>query len=77
LIANLRTADLPPSPTVDVAGYRIDRLSPHFQPAPFETDRPIALIGSTGLLEIAVPNGSAAEQLGFGIGVSVAVSERT
>jgi S-adenosylmethionine hydrolase len=76
LISNLGAADLPADPVVSVAGRRIVGLSPHFQPseASSEGQRPIALIGSAGLLEIAVPNGSAATELGAGVGTAVAVA---
>jgi S-adenosylmethionine hydrolase len=73
LISNLAAADLPADPVVQVAGRTIVGLSPHFQPG---TDGLIALIGSAGLLEIAVPNGSAAALLGIGVGTAVSVSGR-
>jgi S-adenosyl-L-methionine hydrolase (adenosine-forming) len=74
LIANLGPADLPPNPALDVAGHRIAGLSPYFQPDAGVSGGLIALIGSALLLEIAVPNGSAAELLGVGVGVSVVAS---
>ena len=73
LIANLSAADLPPDPIVIIAGRSISGLAPHFQPG---TDRVIALIGSAGLLEVAVPNGSAAAVLGVGVGAVVTVAGR-
>jgi S-adenosylmethionine hydrolase len=73
LIASLASADLPPHPVVEAAGRRIDRLAPHFQSG---SDSVIALIGSSGLLEIAVPNGSAARVLGVGVGEPVRVTTR-
>jgi S-adenosylmethionine hydrolase len=76
LIANLGLADLPTDPVLDVAGRRIDGFSPHFQPATGAPGDLIALIGSTSLLEIAVPNGSAAELLGVGIGAVVVANAR-
>jgi S-adenosylmethionine hydrolase len=36
----------------------------------------IALLGSAGLLEIAIPNGSAASVLGVGVGEPVTVTRR-
>jgi S-adenosylmethionine hydrolase len=76
LIANLGPADLPPYPVLVVAGRRIAGLSPHFQADAGASSGLIALIGSTLLLEIAVPNGSAAELLGVGVGASVVASAR-
>lgn len=76
LIANLRAADLPSDPVIAVAGRTIVGLAPHFQP-PGGTrgdENLIALIGSAGLLEIAVPNGSAAADLGAGVGTTVTVT---
>jgi S-adenosylmethionine hydrolase len=73
LIANLSAADLPPDPIFQVTGRSIVGLAPHFQPTGGVTDGLIALIGSAGLLEIAVPNGSAAALLGLGVGTTVQV----
>jgi hypothetical protein len=87
LIANLTASDLPPDPVVEVAGRRIVGLAEHFQPPEdtlladqgLSSQSPsalIALIGSTGLLEIAVPNGSAAAVLGAGDGTAILVTAR-
>jgi S-adenosylmethionine hydrolase len=76
LIANLGPADLPPNPELTVAGRRIAGLSPHFQAGAGASSGLIALIGSTLLLEIAVPNGSAADVLGVGVGASVVARAR-
>ena len=78
LISNLRAADLPAEPVVKVAGRQILGLAPHFQsPAHARADEHlIALIGSAGLLEIAVPNGSAAATLGAGVGTAIVVTTR-
>ncbi len=44
----------------------------------YEGDAPlVALIGSSGCLEVAVPNGSAAAQLGLGVGDPVVVQVRS
>jgi S-adenosylmethionine hydrolase len=79
LIATLTASDLPPDPTIEVAGRRIVGLAATFQaPGPTNDEGgPIALIGSAGLLEIAVPNGSAAMLLGRGVGTPVTVSARS
>ncbi|MGE3907904.1 MAG: S-adenosyl-l-methionine hydroxide adenosyltransferase family protein [Chloroflexota bacterium] len=77
LVSNLSAADLPERPVVSVAGHTIDGLSPFFQMALGQarnSERLIGLIGSAGLLEIAVPNGSAASALGCGVGTVVTVT---
>jgi len=78
LISNLSAADVPEDPVIQVAGQAIVGLSPHFQPpdSSEERERLIALIGSAGLLEIAVPNGSAAALLGIGVGAVVSIAGR-
>jgi S-adenosyl-L-methionine hydrolase (adenosine-forming) len=80
LIANLSAADLPSQPIVIIAGRSISGLAPHFQPvgdvATADGSRLIALIGSSGLLEVAVPNGSAAAALVVGVGTPVTVAGR-
>ena len=73
LIANLSAADLPSEPIVIIGGRSISGLAPHFQAG---TGPVIALIGSAGLLEVAVPNGSAAAVLGVGVGAVVTVAGR-
>ena len=74
LISNLAATHLPPDPVVEIAGQTIVGLAPHFQAAP--PGSLIALIGSAGLLEIAVPNGSAASLLGLGVGAPLSVARR-
>jgi len=69
LVTSLMARDLPPDPVVMVRGRAINGLAEHFQvSAPL-----IALIGSAGFLEIAVPNGSAAALLQVGAGEPVHV----
>lgn len=65
-ISNIRGDDLPPSPSFEVAGMEIDGLSSSYQDA-----RINVLVGSTGLVEIAVQNGSAASILGLSTGDAV------
>lgn len=65
LITNIRAADLPINPYVNVGATRILGIAPNYQTA--SAGSLIALIGSAGLLEIAVPNGSAAGNLGLGL----------
>jgi S-adenosylmethionine hydrolase len=69
LITNLRQDDLAPSPVFQVGDQIIRGLTPHFQ----SDSELIALIGSSGLVEIAAPNGSAAAVLQAGSGASVTV----
>jgi S-adenosylmethionine hydrolase len=72
LFTNLIAADLPAEPVVEIAGRKIVGLERHFQSsAPL-----ISMIGSSGFLEIAVPNGSAALALGAGVGAPVAIAPR-
>ena len=73
LISNVRASDLPTDPVISVNNEKIVGLAAHFQSA--ASGRLIALIGSAGLLEIAVPNGSAASLLGLGVGAMVTVSQ--
>jgi S-adenosylmethionine hydrolase len=70
-ISNLRRADLPPSPVFEVAGIQIDGLSSTYQDA-----RINVLVGSSGLVEIAVQNGSAAGTLGLSTGDTVLARAR-
>jgi S-adenosylmethionine hydrolase len=72
LITSHGVADLPTEPVVvEIAGRRIGGLVSNFQAGAGPV---IALVGSAGLLEIAVPNGSAARLLGVGVGEAVTVS---
>ena len=80
LIANIQANQLPAAPlTVTIADRLIPALSrtfhdPDTAPATFPDIAPlIALIGSNGYLEIAVPNGNAAATLGVGCGAPVRV----
>ena len=69
LITTIGPAAVATGATIRIADRTIIGLAPHFQQnAPL-----IALLGSSGLLEIAVPNGSAAELLGVGVGATVEV----
>ena len=54
---------------IELGGQQIAGLSPSYAAMP-----PLgAILGSAGYLEIAVPNGSAAEHLGVGVGAPVAI----
>ena len=81
LITNIPAGQLPAAPlTVSLANRTIPGLSrtfhdPDIAPAYFPDQPPlIALIGSNGYLEIAVPDGNAAATLGVGRGAVVLVS---
>jgi S-adenosylmethionine hydrolase len=70
LITSLTARDLPTNPIVRIAGRTIVGLAENFQAAaPL-----IAMIGSIGFLEVAVPNGSAASMLSVGVGAPVTVT---
>jgi S-adenosylmethionine hydrolase len=73
LVTSLGAADLMPDQVVTIAGRTIEGLAPHFQGGEGVV---IALLGSAGLLEIAVPNGSAASVLGVGVGEPVTITRR-
>lgn len=60
LVTDIRSSDLPPGPVeVSIGGSRIDGISHHYM----ESSGLIALIGSSGYLEISLSNGSAARYL--------------
>ncbi len=62
-------SDPPESLTFDIGGVRIDGLVRTYAERP--TGTLVALVGSTGWLEIAVTNGDAARQLSVGPGTTV------
>lgn len=68
LITDVRAGDLPRTPTIVVCG-RLLSLSRTYADASGLT----AVIGSSGFLEVALPNGSAERTLGAGRGTRVAV----
>ena len=59
---------------VEIKGHRIERLSRtfHGNPRPASVE-PLALLGSNGYLEIAIPDASAQEMLKVGSGELVSV----
>jgi len=70
LVTDVRCEDLPAErSTVEVAGQRIVGLSPTYQ----EGAEIVAVVGSSGYLEIAAPRASAAELLGAALGIPVLV----
>ncbi len=72
LITSLLACELPPDPVVEVDGQRLPVVRTYAEVAPGE---PLALVGSTGRLEISLRDGSAAEALELGVGEAVIVSE--
>ena len=68
LITNLRAGDLPGADVLlEVAGNMIEGISPSYQ----QREGLLLLIGSSGYLEVAESNGSAAKQTGASIGARV------
>jgi S-adenosylmethionine hydrolase len=73
LITNLRAGEGPPSPTIVAGGARIEGLSQTF--ADVAVGQLVAYKGSSGYLEIAVRQGSAARRLGLDVGDPVTIVE--
>ena len=69
LISNIPGAWVEGAPAIEVAGRPIGPLRRTF--ADVETGSPVAFIGSDGLLEVAVRDGSARERLHAGVGAAV------
>lgn len=69
LVTNLESGDVTAQAAIRVGESVIRGLSPHFQ----QDAELVALVGSSGLLEIAVPNGSAAMRLKLGVGARIRV----
>ena len=69
LVTDVRCADLPPQPVVEVGGERIEDVSTTYG----EGRGLLAVIGSGGYLEIAVAGGSAARHLKADVGMPVVV----
>ncbi|OGP58342.1 MAG: hypothetical protein A2V67_03960 [Deltaproteobacteria bacterium RBG_13_61_14] len=71
LITNIPSELIPSRSTIRIMGKDIPGLSPHYQSAPAGVL--LALIGSTGLLEISLPEDSAAQRLKAWTGQAVEV----
>ena len=69
LVTDVRCADLPPQPIVEIAGERTESISATYG----EGRGLLAITGSSGYLEISVAGGSAARQLSADVGVPVLV----
>jgi hypothetical protein len=72
LITDIRAARLPAQGSVRVARLRLGRLSRVFEDVP--VGKPLAYVGSAGVLEIAVREGSAAKTYRLGRGAPVMVA---
>jgi S-adenosyl-L-methionine hydrolase (adenosine-forming) len=68
-ITNIRGDRVATDDRIEIAGQTINGLSVNYE----SDDRLLALIGSSGFLEIAVPGGSAAERLGVRAGEALMV----
>ncbi len=66
LITDIRGDDLLASPLIEVAGRTLRLVHTYG-----ESDRLCAIVSSAGSVEVAMPNGSAAEALGVGRGAVV------
>lgn len=62
-VSNVPADMVPESPVFEVSGHTVDGISSSYQEAQL-----VAILGSTGLVEIAVRNGSAADRLGVAVG---------
>ncbi len=72
LITSIPASDLEPGMTVELGGQRLPLVRTY---ADVEPGEPLALVGSTGRLEISVRDGSAAECLDCGVGDAVIAVE--
>ena len=71
LITDIRSTDLPKkSVVIEIAGYHIQGLMRYYQ----ETDGLMAILGSSGYIEISIPGRSACAYLGAQVGDEVTVS---
>lgn len=73
LITNLAPADLPPAPRIALGRVVIDGVVTNYQAGAGPL---LALVGSSGFVEIAAPNGSAARHTGAGVGAPVSATSR-
>jgi S-adenosylmethionine hydrolase len=71
LISNVLGTTVSPGADIEIGGRTLHGLI-----ATYQERELAALIGSTGRLEIAVRNGSAAELLDLGVGAEIVISER-
>ncbi|MFQ5880768.1 MAG: SAM hydroxide adenosyltransferase, partial [Dehalococcoidia bacterium] len=72
LETDVRADQLPPAATVAIAGRKLPRVRRTYQ----EGEGLLAVVGSSGYLEIAVRQGNAAAELSADIGTPVVVRRR-
>jgi S-adenosylmethionine hydrolase len=72
LVSNVRPADFGAVEYVEVQGTRIEGLGHSYRDSP----GPLALVGSHGYVEIAFPEGSAADQIGAKVGTEIVLGVR-
>jgi S-adenosyl-L-methionine hydrolase (adenosine-forming) len=72
LVSNIAKTNMPDQAEVCIAGKRVARRVRTYGDA--EPGALVALIGSSGRLEVAVVQGSAAAQLGIGVGATIEVT---
>jgi len=75
LVSNVSAADLATlavhAPSIGVGSVRLRGVAPSY--AAVRRGDPVAVVNSWGLLEIAVREGSARDQLGAGVGAAVVI----
>jgi S-adenosylmethionine hydrolase len=67
-ISNVPASMVPPNPVFEMSGRVLHGLARSYQEGPI-----VALVGSTGFVEIAARNGSAANALGLSVGDGLVV----
>jgi hypothetical protein len=72
-ITNLRATEFAAGDRIVVADTMIDSLSPHYQAG----RGPLAIVGSTGYIEIALSGLRAADVLGIEVGAAVVIERRS
>jgi len=71
LVTNVIGRTMPIAPRVEIAGWHLEGLQRSYAAVP--EGEALAIVGSTGRLEISVNGGSAARSLGAGVGTPVEV----
>lgn len=69
LVTNIWAEDLPTAPLIRIAGQPVEAFVRTYRERPAGTL--VALVGSGGLLEVAVVDGNAAEKLALGVGATI------
>jgi S-adenosylmethionine hydrolase len=73
LVTNIPGNIIPKNPVVKIAGYRITGLASSYMG--HKKAKPIAIIGSANLLEVSIPQGSAAKRLKARTGQKVIITK--